>query len=164
MSKPPSRHAPSTPPQESWAARKRFRNGELGSKHWLSRYGYEPWPSYSDTRQTQSRPYPNASSRYEHRRSEGDMDMHVDKTVELVWWACGRELSTEAIKCSRGDGDGGGDSGDGGSMCRCSICGFEFGSGAPFVRHVEELGVPSPVSSLREWRAAQSGIGPSRTT
>ena len=55
--------APPRPPEEGWAARARFRNGSLGSKHWLSRYGYE------------------------HRRSEGDLDMNVDRSVELVWRA-----------------------------------------------------------------------------
>lgn len=28
-------------PETGWAARQRFRNGNLGARHWLSRYGYE---------------------------------------------------------------------------------------------------------------------------
>ena len=72
-SKPPSRHAPSTPPQESWAARSAAMVSLVAAL-------VEPHGRPALQRQpTQSRPYPNASSRYEHRRSEGDMDMHVDK-------------------------------------------------------------------------------------
>eukprot|EP00947_MAST-08B_sp_MAST-8B-sp1_P001774 g1774.t1 len=53
---------------KKWAARRRFRGGALGSKHWLGQYGYE------------------------HRRTAGDIDMRVDKSVELVRNALFRHL------------------------------------------------------------------------
>ena len=43
-------------------------------------------------------------------------------------------------------------------MCRCSICGFSLVQ-VHRLFAIRGLGVPSPVSSLREWRAAQSGGG-----
>ena len=48
------------PAADGWASKRRYRNGALGSKHWLARYGYE------------------------HRRCEGDAEMRVDNATELV--------------------------------------------------------------------------------
>ena len=55
---------PLTPTSEceaGWSARRKFRSGALGSRHWLGKYGYE------------------------HRRCEGDGDMNVDSSVELLF-------------------------------------------------------------------------------
>ena len=57
---------PATPPallpvSTAWGARRKFRSGALGSKHWAGKYGYE------------------------HRRCEGDEDMNVDNSIELVF-------------------------------------------------------------------------------
>ncbi|EOD37214.1 hypothetical protein EMIHUDRAFT_252153 [Emiliania huxleyi CCMP1516] len=48
-------------PEPGWAAPRKFRSGSLGSRHWLGRFGYE------------------------HRRCEGDADMHVENSVELLF-------------------------------------------------------------------------------
>ena len=57
---------PATPPailpvSTAWGARRKFRSGALGSRHWAGKYGYE------------------------HRRCEGDEDMNVDNSIELVF-------------------------------------------------------------------------------
>lgn len=51
---------PPPPTNGAWQARRRFRDGTLGSRHALSAYGYE------------------------HRRTEGDGDVRSDKSVEIV--------------------------------------------------------------------------------
>ena len=51
------------PASSQWAARRRYRNGALGGKHWLGKYGYE------------------------HRRCESDRAMNVQDSVELVYQA-----------------------------------------------------------------------------
>ena len=43
-----------SPARPEWAARRKFRSGQLGTVHWLARYGYE------------------------HRRCEGDAEMRVE--------------------------------------------------------------------------------------
>ena len=50
-------------PRPEWAARRKYRSGALGTVHWLGRWGYE------------------------HRRCEGDADMHVHASTELVFSA-----------------------------------------------------------------------------
>jgi len=52
--------APIGPIEPGWAARRKYRTGALGSKHFLGRYGYE------------------------HRRCEGDAPMDVGASVEYV--------------------------------------------------------------------------------
>ena len=47
-------------PQPGWAARRKYRNGALGSRHWLGKYGYE------------------------HRRCESDGEMDVSRSVVHV--------------------------------------------------------------------------------
>eukprot|EP00965_Chrysotila_dentata_P022886 758663-Pleurochrysis_carterae.AAC.1 len=47
--------------EPGWAARRKYRNGSLGSTHWLARYGYE------------------------HRRCEGDADMNVANSRVLTF-------------------------------------------------------------------------------
>ena len=47
-------------PQPGWAARRKFRNGQLGTRHWLAKYGYE------------------------HRRCEGDGEMDVSHSLVHV--------------------------------------------------------------------------------
>ncbi len=49
------------PANTAWGARRKFRSGALGSRHWAGKYGYE------------------------HRRCEGDEDMNVDNSIELVF-------------------------------------------------------------------------------
>eukprot|EP00966_Prymnesium_polylepis_P042779 994144-Prymnesium_polylepis.1 len=49
--------------EPEWRAGRRYRNGALGSKHWLGKYGYE------------------------HRRCEGDAAMNVENSVELIFGA-----------------------------------------------------------------------------
>ena len=111
---------PLRPPEDRWAARRRFRNGTLGSKHWLGRYGYE------------------------HRRSEGDMDMNVDRSVELVW----RTPSMQPRVDQPEDRD----------RHECPVCGFVFPTANALAKHVVELGVPQPVAMLREWRQKQQQV------
>ena len=87
------------PPQASWAARKRFRSGALGARHWLSRYGYE------------------------HRRSEGDLDMRVDRSVELVWAvpaACKLAISSTYVAAPLHASSSG--------EYACAVCGISFAS------------------------------------
>ena len=124
--------APCRAAEEGWAARKRFRNGALGSKHWLSRFGYE------------------------HRRSEGDMDMSVDRSVELLWHATPRP-DGEALRGVTGtDADGkAGMSSVEGEQHVCTVCGFGFPTVEALSQHVQALGVPEPVAVLREWRQQQ---------
>ncbi|KAL1526646.1 hypothetical protein AB1Y20_015350 [Prymnesium parvum] len=102
------------PPQPEWNARRRFRDGRLGCKHWLSAYGYE------------------------HRRSECDQDMHVDRTVELLFRL--KEGADEARPA-------------GGGLV-CGVCGFEWEDEGEMQTHVDRLGAPDPVEQLREWRRA----------
>ena len=52
---------PRAAPRPEWAARRRFRLGQLGSRHWLGDYGYE------------------------HKRTHSQKDMRVSNSVELVW-------------------------------------------------------------------------------
>ena len=47
--------------REEWGARRKFRSGALGSKHWAGRFGYE------------------------HRRCENDDDMRVEQSVEMLF-------------------------------------------------------------------------------
>ena len=47
--------------KEEWKAPRKFRSGKLGSNHFLGRYGYT------------------------HRRTEGDVDMNVAKSVDLLF-------------------------------------------------------------------------------
>ena len=47
--------------EAGWAAARRYRTGVLGTRHWLSKYGYE------------------------HRRCDGDGRMALDAAVELVY-------------------------------------------------------------------------------
>ena len=132
--------APSRAAEDGWAARKRFRNGALGSKHWLSRFGYE------------------------HRRSEGDMDMSVDRSVELLWHATprpdGKALrgvtgTDSADKAGMSQAEGEQHVCTEGEQHVCTVCGFGFPTVETLSRHVQALGVPEPVAVLREWRQQQ---------
>ena len=122
-----SRRMPLAPPEEGWAARKRFRNGTLGSKHWLARYGYE------------------------HRRSEGDLDMHVDRSVELIW-----RLPPPPAADNVPAPPSAADEGTAAPTAhRCDVCGFAFASADELHQHVAALGKPESVDTLRQWRAQQ---------
>ena len=93
------------PAQPEWAARRRFRASagrEHGlSSHWLGAYGYE------------------------HRRTEGDEDMRVDNTVEIVLTRTG-----------------GADVQDAGGDLRCAICGLQWPSAEELATHVQTLALP----------------------
>ena len=161
---------PTASAEEGWAARKRFRNGLLGSKHWLSKYGYE------------------------HRRSEGDLDMKVDRSVELIWCsrrpasgqrmahkeadqvvleaeqelppsraeqgvaAVGVELVAAETAAAESAGCAASCQARGAppqSLHRCVICGFAFATAPALAEHVGKLGVPEDVTVLRAWRRHQ---------
>jgi tRNA U38,U39,U40 pseudouridine synthase TruA len=111
------------PPLEAWAARRRFRSGALGARHWLARYGYE------------------------HRRSEGDLDMRVDRSVEIVW---------EVPAVAHANEQGPSSSPSFGFFC--AVCGYSFADAEECARHLS-LGRPAEVGELRAWRAAQEKRG-----
>ena len=114
--------APPQPPEPDWASRRRFRTGELGCKHWLSKFGFE------------------------HRRSEGNLDMRVDRSVEMVWevGALERRRAVDAIEAPTGDRES-----------TCAMCGFSFPSAIALAQHVSELGRPVAVEELRAWRSQE---------
>eukprot|EP00966_Prymnesium_polylepis_P278179 6427804-Prymnesium_polylepis.2 len=117
-----------------WGARRRFRSGGLGCKHWLSAYGYE------------------------HRRSEGDLDMNVDRTVELVFCRPRTEATTHApADCTVSEAAG--DS----STFHCRVCGFEWDDEESLRCHVARLATPEPVEQLREWRSRKTPCKPALT-
>ena len=127
--------APVAAPKPQWAARARFRNGKLGCKHTLALYGYE------------------------HRRTQNDADMRVDKSVLLLLGrACvpalprrdetaptdGTDLPTALV-------NGGATSAACASVTatapakasmRCAICSQCFESASELAGHVSLLGSP----------------------
>ena len=108
------------PPAEAgWTARRRFRVGGLGSRHWLGAYGYE------------------------HRRTQSDADMRVDNSVELVFRWPGEEAAAAVAAAAAAAGSNGGKAcGDDGAVFRCAVCRHEFGSAAALASHVRDLALP----------------------
>jgi tRNA U38,U39,U40 pseudouridine synthase TruA len=117
------------PPKGGWQARRRFRDGSLGSRHALSAYGYE------------------------HRRTEGEGDVRSDRSVELVLARVGEapRQCDERVP-ARVTTDGETDSPDGAAGtaasatdepgCRCSVCGLSFPDSHSLAGHVFQLSRP----------------------
>ena len=109
---------PLAPPRPEWASRRRFRDGALGSKHWLARYGYE------------------------HRRTHGDVDMRVGNSVELVY------RSGKGSSGGSGGGGGSGGSGGSSSQQQgtspatvCGVCGYDWETAEGLASHVRHVSV-----------------------
>lgn len=113
------------PPQPGWAARRKYRNGSLGSRNWLGKYGYE------------------------HRRCESDAEMDVSgsvvfvlkktasiaQTVDAGGHLQGARSASNGEKIPREDAGGPG-------MFRCEICGEECGSEEALGAHTLAPAVP----------------------
>ena len=95
-----------------WRARRKFRSNALGSRHWLGKFGYE------------------------HRRSEGDADMHVENSVELVLAPGGESAPS--------NGCGG----------ACAVCGYALEESVSADEHVRRMTAPLAPS---EWRCEETG-------
>lgn len=141
--------AEETPPKSEWQARRRFRDGSLGSRHALSAYGYE------------------------HRRTEGEGDVRSDRSVELVLARMGEALlargaSTPPARVAHDEGTdalnalaGTAASATDDPGCRCSVCGLSFPDSQSLLGHAFQLsrpdvwGRPAPPGML----VAASGAG-----
>ncbi|EOD19429.1 hypothetical protein EMIHUDRAFT_208952 [Emiliania huxleyi CCMP1516] len=102
-------------PEPGWAAPRKFRSGSLGSRHWLGRFGYE------------------------HRRCEGDADMHVENSVELLFCVAAAQRPPAE---ERG---------------RCPVCGWAVAAGEAEEEHVRSLASPVLTPAERAWSDPASG-------
>ena len=107
-----------------WAAHSRFRGGRLGSKHWLGWYGYE------------------------HRRTAGDIDMRVDKSVELVYVREGSILEGATVETKVEVGAKAEASCVASRVAGshvCGICGMDWKDADALESHVRALALPDAV-------------------
>ena len=127
-----------------WAARRRFRLGELGTRHYLAPWGYE------------------------HRRTESDADMRVDSSVEIILSrapeapekaeveAAEVEATTEVVKVEA-DEEAEADEVVEASVVNghvCRVCGFRFADAASLATHVSTLALPDMTKALTDAPAA----------
>ena len=109
-----------------YAAPRRYRNGRLGSRHSLGKYGYR------------------------HRRTGGeahggnDADMAVEGSVNLLFKNCCAKESSKQEGLAR-DKEGGSN-----ASAQCYICGMDFGpkNYSALRMHLRKPAVPDAVSSL----------------
>ena len=113
-----------------WAARRKFRSGTLGSKHWAGRYGYE------------------------HRRCEGDADMHVDSSVELLFRPTAAAASASSEPAAAAISEGADPAAAG---CLCRACGVRIAHGSDPRDHVRSLATPALTPSERRWVCEVTG-------
>jgi hypothetical protein len=108
------------PPQPGWAARRKYRNGSLGSRNWLGKYGYE------------------------HRRCESDAEMDVSGSVVFVLKktdSIAQPVDARSHMQGMGPASGGvgivseDDDVGGPGEFRCAICGEQCGSEAALEAH-----------------------------
>jgi len=105
-------------PEPGHAAPRRYRNGKLGSRHWLGRYGYR------------------------HRRTHGDkfdggnLDMNVEGSRHFFFGIGSRAADVVENTKSHAKLD---------AAFQCSICLLSFQSHFALERHLEAPALPDPV-------------------
>lgn len=117
-----------------WAARRKFRSGALGSKHWLGKFGYE------------------------HRRTGGDDDMKVERSVEIVFGIQSKRENKGSPPRSPFTGKASCDSSSG--RKRCNICGHRLEEKENEDMHVKQMALPivSPSTPARntKWKCEKT--------
>ena len=116
-----------------WAARRKFRSGALGTKHWAGRFGYE------------------------HRRCEGDTDMHVDSSVEILFVPAPAPLAPAEVEAVTGERCSTSRSGGGGAARCCRACGVKLADGEDPSAHVRSLATPHLTPSERAFVCGETG-------
>ena len=120
------------PSEAGWSAARKFRSGALGSRHWCGKYGYE------------------------HRRCEGDDDMSVDGSVEIIFAAGALDVTDRASEFAAATEAATAASG-GDLPRRCPVCAVAIASGASLDEHVRCLAIPTLTPTERAWRDEASG-------
>ena len=127
-------HLSPLPPEPGHAAPRRFRNGKLGSKHWLGRYGYQ------------------------HRRTHGKKfdggacDMNVEGSKHYFF------APQENGESDRDPGNNESFISKLTASIECSICGLSFESQAALRRHTKAPALPDP--PVVENEATAEALGP----